>query len=74
MGDEKQQPPKPGPGPVDPWQIVAYLLSGMLFWGGAGWLLDHWLHTRFFVLIGMLIGTSAALYLTFLRLGVRRSR
>jgi F0F1-type ATP synthase assembly protein I len=56
-------------GSTDPWSIVAYLLSGMLIWGGAGWLLDRWLGTSFLVLIGLLIGTGLSLYLIYVRLG-----
>ncbi|MDP9418213.1 MAG: AtpZ/AtpI family protein [Actinomycetota bacterium] len=53
----------------DPWSIVAYLLSGMLVWGGAGWLLDRWLGTSFLVLVGLLLGTALATYLIYVRLG-----
>ncbi len=53
----------------DPWTIVAYLLSGMLLWGGAGWLLDRWLGTSFLVLVGLLVGTALAIYLIYVRLG-----
>ncbi len=73
-----QLPPEaPGPdrggrvsgGLSDPWSIVAYLLSGMLVWGGAGWLLDRWLGTSFLVLVGLLLGTGLAIYLIYIRLG-----
>ncbi len=72
------QPPPEPPGPDrggrapgglgDPWSIVAYLLSGMLTWGGAGWLLDRWLGTSFLVLVGLLLGTALAIYLIYVRL------
>jgi ATP synthase protein I len=51
------------------WDIVAYLLSGMLLWGGAGWLLDRWLGLGLFLPIGLLFGTGLALYLIFVRFG-----
>ena len=51
------------------WDIVAYLLSGMLLWGGAGWLLDRWLGLRVFLPIGLLFGTGLALYLVYVRYG-----
>jgi ATP synthase protein I len=56
-------------GPEDAWSIVAYLLSGMLLWGGGGWLLDRWLGTQFFVLVGLLVGTALAVYLIYVRYG-----
>lgn len=55
--------------PADPWQAFGYLVSGMLLWGGGGWLLDAWLGTKVFVAVGIVVGTGLALYLTFLRYG-----
>ena len=51
------------------WTIFAYLLSGLLFWGGAGYLADRWFDTSYFTLIGLLIGLGASLYLVWLRFG-----
>lgn len=51
------------------WSIVGYLLSGLLFWGGVGWAMDHWLKTHFFLLGGLLLGVSASIYLIWLRIG-----
>ena len=52
------------------WTIFGYLLSGLLFWGGAGWALDKWLGTTYLVLIGLLVGMCGAIYLVWLRLGL----
>jgi ATP synthase protein I len=51
------------------WSIFGYLLSGLLFWGGAGWLLDKWTGKSFFLLPGLLIGIGVAFYLVWLRFG-----
>jgi len=51
------------------WTIFAYLLSGLLFWGGAGYLADRWLDTTYLTLVGLLIGLGASLYLVWLRFG-----
>lgn len=51
------------------WTIFGYLLSGLLFWGGAGWALDKWLGTSYLVLVGLLVGMGGALYLVWLRFG-----
>jgi ATP synthase protein I len=51
------------------WTIFGYLLSGLLFWGGAGWALDKWLGTTYLVLIGLLVGMGGAIYLVWLRFG-----
>jgi F0F1-type ATP synthase assembly protein I len=39
------------------------MLSGIVVWGGIGLALDRWLGTRFFVLIGVLLGLGVAIYL-----------
>lgn len=51
------------------WSIFGYLLSGLLFWGGAGYFLDRWLNTGYFLLGGLLLGAGAAIYLIWLRFG-----
>ncbi|MSW01098.1 MAG: hypothetical protein F2888_00340 [Actinobacteria bacterium] len=51
------------------WSIFGYLLSGLLFWGGVGWGLDSWLGTSYLLLLGLLVGMGASLYLVWLRFG-----
>jgi ATP synthase protein I len=51
------------------WSIFGYLLSGLVIWGGIGWALDNWLDKNFFLLVGLLLGAGASLYLTWLRFG-----
>ena len=51
------------------WSIFGYLLSGLLFWGGVGWGLDRWLGTSYLLLVGLLLGMGASLYLVWLRFG-----
>ena len=51
------------------WSIFGYLLSGLLFWGGVGWGLDRWLGTSYLLLLGLLVGMGASLYLVWLRFG-----
>ncbi|WP_245160012.1 AtpZ/AtpI family protein [Blastococcus sp. CT_GayMR19] len=46
------------------------MLSGIIVWGGAGWLLDRWLETRFFTLVGVLLGLTVAIYLVVVKYGV----
>ena len=45
------------------------MLSGIIVWGGAGWLLDRWLETRFFILVGTLLGLTVAIYLIVVKYG-----
>ena len=51
------------------WGITGTLLSGLIVWGGAGWLLDRWLDTRVFVVLGMLLGIGLAIYLVVVKYG-----
>ena len=45
------------------------MLSGLLVWGGVGWLVDQWLDTRVFIVIGMLLGLGTAIYLVVVKYG-----
>lgn len=51
------------------WTIFGYLLSGLLFWGGAGYAVDRWLDTNYWTLVGLLVGMAGAIYLVWLRFG-----
>jgi F0F1-type ATP synthase assembly protein I len=41
----------------------------MIVWGGVGWLLDRWLETRFFILVGVILGIGGAIYLVVVKYG-----
>lgn len=49
------------------WAVLGTLVAGIAVWGGAGALLDHLLGTTFLVLIGLLLGFVAAMYLVYIR-------
>jgi F0F1-type ATP synthase assembly protein I len=49
------------------------MISGMAVWGGAGWLLDHWLDTRVFFPVGIIFGMTVAIYLVVVRYGAAPS-
>ncbi|MGH2685680.1 MAG: AtpZ/AtpI family protein, partial [Actinomycetota bacterium] len=52
------------------WTIIATLLSGILAWGGIGWLVDHLVGTsKLFLPIGMVVGMAGSIYLVYLRYG-----
>jgi ATP synthase protein I len=65
------------PDPNDMWAgmstgvtISAYLLSGLLFWGGIGFLVDWLAGTpKVFTAIGMIVGAASGTYLIYLRYG-----
>jgi F0F1-type ATP synthase assembly protein I len=62
-------PDRPTGGSHVAWSIVTYLVSGVIAWGGLGWLLDRWLDTQVFVPIGALVGFAGAFYLIIRRHG-----
>jgi ATP synthase protein I len=66
------QPPKPpqSSGANDGWTMVGYLISGILVWGGIGWLADRWLHWNGIpIAVGSIIGAILGIYLVFKRYG-----
>ncbi|MEY9215429.1 AtpZ/AtpI family protein [Thermobifida halotolerans] len=68
--DETSQ--EPAETAVDGVGIVSLLVSGMVVWGGAGWLLDRLTdHQALFLPIGILLGLGLALYMVFARLHAR---
>lgn len=53
------------------WSILSYLLSGLIFYGGLGWLADRFFHTSFWLPIGIILGAVASFYLVIKRYGQR---
>ncbi len=50
------------------WGIFSYVLSGILVWGGVGWLLDRWLGTDpLLTVVGILGGSGLGIYLAYVR-------
>jgi len=54
------------------WNVVSYLISGPVLFGGIGWALDRWLGTAFFVPFGILAGMAVSLYLVWVRYGTQQ--
>lgn len=68
MSRDGSSQPQGAPTP-DPWAAVSYLISGVGIYGGAGWLLDRWLGTTFFVMLGLLLGAALGVYVVYVRFG-----
>src|SRR4051794_7036791 len=71
-GDSRPRPASPsrqGSGAETGWAVTGTLISGMVVWGGAGWLLDRWLGILFFAPAGILLGTAVAIYMVVARYG-----
>jgi ATP synthase protein I len=40
------------------WSVFSYLISGLLAYGGIGWVIGHFTHVALFFPIGMLVGLA----------------
>jgi ATP synthase protein I len=68
MSQQSQPPAAPDDQPKgDPWQAFGYIVSGVAVYGLLGWLADRWLGTTFLVAIGILVGASFGIYMTYAR-------
>jgi ATP synthase protein I len=68
-GNQPSKPPNPS-GANDGWTVVGYLLSGIIVWGGIGWLIDRWLHLSGIpIAIGTILGAGLATYIVLKRFG-----
>jgi ATP synthase protein I len=63
----RQHPQPSPPRGGDPWHAFGYLTSGVVLYGGLGWLADRWLGTSFLVVIGILLGAGLGIYMTIAR-------
>jgi ATP synthase protein I len=54
--DQQQSQPSPAARESDGWQILSYMLGGMLLYGGAGWLVSRWTGIAILFPVGMILG------------------
>lgn len=54
---------------TDAWNAFGLIVSGVLVWGGVGFLVAAWLDTAWPRLVGLLVGMAGGLYLVWLRYG-----
>ncbi len=56
-------------GEADAYGALGLVISGVLVWGGVGYLLSQRFDNQVFVLVGLLLGMGAGLYLVWFRYG-----
>lgn len=56
-------------GEADVWGAFGLVVSGVAVWGGVGGLVGAWVHSGIPVMIGLLVGMAASLYLVWFRYG-----
>ncbi|HMR48276.1 MAG TPA: hypothetical protein PKE40_14630 [Arachnia sp.] len=49
--------------------VLAYILAGLLFYGGLGWVGDHFLNTSWLLPVGLILGLISGTYLIIKRYG-----
>jgi F0F1-type ATP synthase assembly protein I len=58
---------KPDHSPSEAWTVLSHMITGFLVFGLAGWVLDALLSTRWFLLVGLLLGGVASFSLIYIR-------
>jgi F0F1-type ATP synthase assembly protein I len=56
-------------GEADAYGALGLVISGVLVWGGIGYLLGERFDNQLFVLVGLLLGMGGGLYLVWFRYG-----
>lgn len=53
------------------WMIFSYLIAGMAFYGGLGWLIGHFTHIPLLFPIGAIVGVGVGIFGVIYRYGRR---
>jgi ATP synthase protein I len=51
------------------WSVFGYLVGGMAFYGGVGWLIGHFTHLAALFPIGMLLGLGIGVFAVIYKYG-----
>jgi F0F1-type ATP synthase assembly protein I len=51
------------------WSVFGYLVGGMAFYGGVGWLIGHFTHLAAIFPIGMLLGLGIGVFAVIYKYG-----
>ncbi len=65
-GQAQEQEPRQ-PREADGWQILSYMLGGMLLYGTIGWLVSHWTGIAILFPLGMILGIGLSIALIIFR-------
>ncbi|MEZ5085535.1 MAG: hypothetical protein R2722_04540 [Tessaracoccus sp.] len=49
--------------------VLSYILAGLLFYGGLGWVGDYFLKTSWLLPVGLIVGLICGIYLIIKRYG-----
>lgn len=62
----EQEPARPAR-ESDGWQILSYMLGGMILYGGIGWLISHWTGIAVLFPLGMILGVGLSVAMIIFR-------
>jgi ATP synthase protein I len=60
-------PQPPASHASDGWRIFSYMIGGMAFYGGLGWLIGHWTRISILFPVGMLFGLMLSILMIIFR-------
>jgi F0F1-type ATP synthase assembly protein I len=63
---EPERPSRPAR-EADGWQILSYMLGGMILYGGIGWLISHWTGIAVLFPLGMILGVGLSVAMIIFR-------
>ena len=66
---EPEEKPSQQRGTEDGMVVLSYILAGLLFYGGLGWLGDHLWKTSWLLPLGLILGLACSTYLIIKRYG-----
>jgi ATP synthase protein I len=67
-GGSRESGPEPRPPrESDGWQILSYMLGGMLLYGTAGWLVGRWTGISILFPLGMILGIGLSIAMIIFR-------
>ncbi len=58
---------RPRPREADGWAIMSYMITGMVLYGGIGWLVGHWTGISVLFPVGMILGIAFSIILIIYR-------
>lgn len=64
-----EEKPSQQRGTEDGMVVLSYILAGLLFYGGLGWLGDHLWKTSWLLPLGLILGLACSTYLIIKRYG-----
>ncbi|SDL67361.1 AtpZ/AtpI family protein [Tessaracoccus oleiagri] len=65
----KQEDDRSPSGREDGMAVLSYILAGIIFYGGLGWVGDHFLNTSWLLPVGLIVGLISSIYLIYKRYG-----